>query len=169
MTSTEKTIIKAINKDIADDLRNVQIYNAVLNALQKFVGKDVTKRVVAPVEVALGQIGSFTVWYSSEYSWQALTVVDKKAEKQYKFTLHYHSQGKEFKVENFEKHNACYGYAAEERIKKNQDLLNNPARIAVMANAIDQLNDAKKVLKSYQSYDIPALYEIQRETETKWD
>jgi hypothetical protein len=162
-------ITTAISRDIMDDSRNIEVYNAVFGALEKFIGKDVTKRVVAPVEVALGKIGSFTVYLDQSYSYMSLLCNDNAAGKKYTFTLYYNSQGKEYKPEDFEKHNACYGSAAQERIDKNMKFLRSPADLFNMSQGIDMLNQAKEILKGFSSYDIPGLYEVQNETKTKWD
>lgn len=169
--TTLTQIKQAIKTDIADDQKRIKMAKLVKKALTKFWGKDVSKRVIAPVEAALKEAGlDYYVFIDLSYSYNSLKIQNRRDNNDYySFTLNYHSEGKALNEERFDQTNASYDKAAQERIDKNTAMLNNVPALKKLAKAIDALKAAKATLEEdeFSSYNFPARYEVEKFTEIK--
>lgn len=164
---------QAVTEQINEDQANYELYSKVYEALKKHDGDVITKRIATSVQKTLGT--DYNVYYSTEYGLLKLRIKGtKQGYNDYKDFLLGHEaispkatlrlvSGDVNASRGFEYHNACYGSAAVERIKKNQKFLKS-VKLEKYAKLHDEKTriDAEIEALELHSYDIPAMYSIEK-------
>ena len=169
---TSDKIRQAVNDYIKNDQGNNELYLKVFEALKKHDGEVITKRIATSVQKTLGD--DYNLYYSNEYGLLKLHIRKTgQSSNDYKdFLLGYESSNPKATLRlisgdvnerGFDYHNACYGSAAVERIKKNQKFLKS-AKLEKYAQLHDEKTriDVEIEALDLNSYDIPAMYSIEK-------
>jgi hypothetical protein len=140
---TKETIVQTITAGMKDEQASIALYDALLPIMERFDGKQITRRIATAVTKAFPD---WTVYYDDNYSLFAIRVWGGSTGRDYNgaatFYLGYKSSPT-FTLEHFKDTNAWAGSAARERNTKREAILSDDARIAEMAEAFAAFTEAK--------------------------
>ena len=173
-------IIEAVTKYNQEDQANNDLYNKVYEALKKHDGQKISKHFANTVEKALGS--DYDVYYSTQYGLYKLKIRRKgeSSDKYKDFLLGHESnhayafllnsadtskvEGMKYVGRGFDYHNAWAGYAALERIAKNNKVLKSGKlkKLADLEAKKSELQAQIDKLKLDDSYDFPAFYSVEK-------
>lgn len=159
-------IINAINEDTADDVRKYEVVSGFLPILEKYDGKQCSRRIYTALKPLIEKIPGYKYSsYGQPYNYYQIEIDTHDKDFYFSINLGYTT---EFSIDKFNENNACYLSAALERIEKNKNLLKDVAKINRWAKAIEKMYEANEAMQEFDSFDIPAYYAIQRATRIIW-
>ena len=148
-----KEIIKKHN---AENQANVDLFKQVRSHLESFSGKKITKRVETKLSK---EMPGYNISYKKEWGSHCLSVWESDFNKRKTFYL-----GEDyFSLTLFDKKNACYGSAAQDRINLNNKFLNDSVRVAKLNAAIESYKTYKGLISEFNHVNLPAFFDIKEE------
>jgi hypothetical protein len=136
-----KAALAELDATVKRYTEQLAIYNAALEVMQSFEGKQITKRIATALEKKLpGKV----IHYSTEYSWYAISIWGDGVayDNAIRLNLGYLSAGNTLDLAKVKEHNLCYGLHSERLVNIAAIRDSVPARLAKINKAIEAYNAA---------------------------
>lgn len=164
---TVKQLKDIIQAEYDDDAMCQSIYEKLLKVLVKHEGKQITKRIETDFKKANPE---YATYYDSEYSAYHLKIWGGNTKRDYQnqlwFTLGHKPLGtNEMQVidlSRFAESNAHSNKASKEHNRLRTELLNDDMKLATIAKALNDYQDAKERIKSLLDYPLPDRYAFEK-------
>jgi len=157
---TVKQLRDIIQNEYDDDAKNYEIYNKLLAIVAKYDGKPISKRIAndfakAYPEYTQSWEDQYGMWHFYIYDGDSRHTRDNKM----MFLIGYRTSGI-FELSRFPEHNAWANRGALERNELRTALLNDSVKLATIAKALSDYDDANERLKELLDYPLPDRYDF---------
>jgi hypothetical protein len=165
---TPEQIIDFIKSQITAEQQGIFLHNEIAKALKPFEGKQVSKRIATALQK---MHPGWTVFYDTDYGMFHLCIwggdTDIKYDQRFRALIGYESEpivsiGKTSDSRGFEYFDCCHGSAAIERNSLRHAIIDNPAKVQSIVDAINNYGDALATLENTITYPNPDEYSLVR-------
>ena len=162
MKNFKNLLIQLLLTNIATEAANVKRHNTIKEFLTPLEGKKIDGHIKRKLPEGMKLIQQYSMYYIELEGKQHLIGYEQKS---------YNPEAGYISIENFEKHDACHGYAAQERLDKMNSLMQNSDQLAAMARYAKNLQDTAQAFKEaaiswsekpFDSYHNEIHYEVLR-------